>query len=132
VITAAYPVARAVGRMSLGSIAGMKVDDYDSLILYVGNLGQARAFYADTLGLPVRFEDEIIVVVGDLQGRSSCIGTTVATMSEGSFQREPRPGRHLFASTSRTPKHGMKRRDSLVCLSCGPPRWLLGAICGSC
>jgi catechol 2,3-dioxygenase-like lactoylglutathione lyase family enzyme len=42
----------------------MKVDDYDSLILFVGNLDEARAFYVDTLGLPVRFEDEIIVVVG--------------------------------------------------------------------
>ncbi len=42
----------------------MKVDDYDSLILFVGDLSKARKFYADVLGLPVRFEDEIIVVVG--------------------------------------------------------------------
>ena len=47
----------------------MKVDRYDSLILYVGDLGQAKAFYGDTLGLPVRFEDEIIVVVGGPSGQ---------------------------------------------------------------
>jgi catechol 2,3-dioxygenase-like lactoylglutathione lyase family enzyme len=47
----------------------MKVDDYDSLILYVGDLGQAKAFYTDTLGLPVGFEDEIIVVVGGPSGQ---------------------------------------------------------------
>jgi predicted enzyme related to lactoylglutathione lyase len=47
----------------------MRVDGYDSLILYVGDLGQAKAFYADTLGLPMRFEDEIIVVVGGPSGQ---------------------------------------------------------------
>ena len=58
-----------MGRTSLGSIVTMEVDDYDSLILYVGDLSQARAFYADTLGLPVRFGDEIIVVVGGPSGQ---------------------------------------------------------------
>jgi len=47
----------------------MKVDDFDSLILYVGSLTDAKAFYVDTLGLPVRFEDEIIVVIGGFSGR---------------------------------------------------------------
>lgn len=47
----------------------MKVDEYDSPILYVNDLGQARAFYADTLGIPVRFEDDIIVVVGGPSGQ---------------------------------------------------------------
>jgi len=47
----------------------MKVDDYDSLILYVGSLTEAKDFYAHTLGLPVLFEDEIIVVVGGPSGR---------------------------------------------------------------
>lgn len=47
----------------------MKVDDYDSLILYVGNLSEAKHFYAGILGLPVLFEDEIIVVVGGPSGR---------------------------------------------------------------
>ena len=47
----------------------MKVDGYDSLILYVANLDEAKAFYAGTLGLPLRFEDDIIVVVGGPSGR---------------------------------------------------------------
>lgn len=47
----------------------MKVDEYDSLILYVGDLGRAREFYVDILGLPVRFEDEIAVVVGGFPGQ---------------------------------------------------------------
>ena len=47
----------------------MHVVDFDSLILFVGNLSEARAFYVETLGLPVRFEDDIIVVVGGPSGR---------------------------------------------------------------
>src|SRR5664279_4510359 len=47
----------------------MKVDDYASLILYVGNLSEAKSFYAETLGLPVRFGDDVIVVVGGPSGR---------------------------------------------------------------
>jgi catechol 2,3-dioxygenase-like lactoylglutathione lyase family enzyme len=47
----------------------MKVDDYDSVILFVGDLGNARRFYVGTLGLPIRFEDEIIVVVGGPSGQ---------------------------------------------------------------
>ncbi len=43
----------------------MRVDTFESLILYVSNLAESRAFYADLLGLSVLFEDEIIVVVGD-------------------------------------------------------------------
>ena len=54
--------------MSLASLASMKVDDCDSLSLYVGNLSRARAFHADVLGLPIRFEGEIIVVVGGPSG----------------------------------------------------------------
>ena len=47
----------------------MKVEDFDSLILFVGNLSEARAFYVGTLGLAVRFEDDIIVVVGGPSGQ---------------------------------------------------------------
>jgi len=47
----------------------VKVDDFDSLILFVGSLDEAKAFYVDTLGLPVRFEDEVIVVVGGPSGQ---------------------------------------------------------------
>jgi catechol 2,3-dioxygenase-like lactoylglutathione lyase family enzyme len=47
----------------------MQVDGFDSLILYVGSLGEAKAFYVGVLGLPVLFEDGIIVVVGGASGR---------------------------------------------------------------
>jgi catechol 2,3-dioxygenase-like lactoylglutathione lyase family enzyme len=41
----------------------------ESLILFVSDLTKSRAFYADALGLPVLFEDEIIVVIGTPSGR---------------------------------------------------------------
>jgi catechol 2,3-dioxygenase-like lactoylglutathione lyase family enzyme len=47
----------------------MRVEDIESVILYVSDLGEARAFYGDLLGLPVLFEDEIVVVVGSASGR---------------------------------------------------------------
>lgn len=47
----------------------MKVDDYDSLILFVGDLGESKAFYTEILGLPLRFEDEVVVVIGGPSGR---------------------------------------------------------------
>ncbi len=47
----------------------MRSGGFESLILFVSNLSEARAFYVDALGLPVLFEDEIIVVVGGSAGR---------------------------------------------------------------
>jgi len=47
----------------------VNVDAFDSLILFVGSLEEARAFYVTTLGLPVLFQDEIIIVVGGPSGR---------------------------------------------------------------
>jgi lactoylglutathione lyase len=47
----------------------MHVDGLESLILFVSDLRKARAFYADGLGLPILFEDEIVVVVGGPNGR---------------------------------------------------------------
>jgi catechol 2,3-dioxygenase-like lactoylglutathione lyase family enzyme len=47
----------------------MRAEHFESLILYVADLAEARAFYVDALGLPVVFEDEVIVVVGDQRGR---------------------------------------------------------------
>ena len=47
----------------------MQVGHLESLILFVADLGEARSFYVDALGLPVLFEDEIAVVVGDQAGR---------------------------------------------------------------
>jgi catechol 2,3-dioxygenase-like lactoylglutathione lyase family enzyme len=37
---------------------------FESLILFVSDLEESRAFYAGGLGLPVVFEDDVIVVVG--------------------------------------------------------------------
>jgi lactoylglutathione lyase len=53
----------------LSNIGLMRVDGFESLILFVSDLAKARAFYVDALGLPVVFEDEIIVVVGGPTGR---------------------------------------------------------------
>jgi catechol 2,3-dioxygenase-like lactoylglutathione lyase family enzyme len=47
----------------------MQAEHLESLILFVADLGEARSFYVDALGLPVLFEDEIAVVVGDQAGR---------------------------------------------------------------
>jgi catechol 2,3-dioxygenase-like lactoylglutathione lyase family enzyme len=49
----------------------VKIEGLESLILFVSDLAEARAFYVDGLGLPVLFEDEIIivVVVGSSPGR---------------------------------------------------------------
>jgi len=40
------------------------VEGLESSILFVSDLEKARTFYVEGLGLPVRFEDDIIVVVG--------------------------------------------------------------------
>jgi catechol 2,3-dioxygenase-like lactoylglutathione lyase family enzyme len=47
----------------------MRVDGLESLILFVSDLAAAKAFYVGALGLPVLFEDEIIVVAGGQNGR---------------------------------------------------------------
>ena len=47
----------------------MRVEELESLILYVCDLAAAKAFYVGALGLPVRYEDEIIVVAGGPSGR---------------------------------------------------------------
>jgi catechol 2,3-dioxygenase-like lactoylglutathione lyase family enzyme len=47
----------------------MRTESFESLILYVSDLGAARAFYVEALGLSVLFEDAIIVVVGGPSGR---------------------------------------------------------------
>jgi len=49
--------------------AGVDTLGFESLILYVCDLEKSRAFYVDGLGLPVVFEDGIIVVVGGPAGR---------------------------------------------------------------
>jgi len=62
----------------------MRAGHLESLILYVSDLAGARAFYADALGLPVLFEDEIVVVVGTNRAGSSCTAMIGATMSGAS------------------------------------------------
>jgi lactoylglutathione lyase len=42
---------------------------FESLIVFVADLSKARSFYVDALGLPVLFEDEIVVVAGEQSGR---------------------------------------------------------------
>ena len=60
-----------VARRRFGPISFVLVDTegLESVILFVSNLAAAKAFYADGLGLPVLFEDDIIVVVGGSSGR---------------------------------------------------------------
>jgi len=53
-----------------GSILlGVDTLGFESLILFVSDLEESRAFYVDGLGLPVVFEDDVIVVVGGPAGR---------------------------------------------------------------
>jgi len=43
--------------------------ELESVILFVADLAESRSFYVEALELPVLFEDDIIVVVGDQTGR---------------------------------------------------------------
>jgi catechol 2,3-dioxygenase-like lactoylglutathione lyase family enzyme len=47
----------------------MRVEGFESVIFYVSNLKEARGFYVGFLGLPILFEDEIVVVLGGAAGR---------------------------------------------------------------
>jgi len=47
----------------------MRVGHLESLILFASDLAAAKAFYVGALGMPVLFEDEIIVVAGGQSGR---------------------------------------------------------------
>ena len=47
----------------------MRVGHLESLILFVSDLAAAKAFYVDGLGLPMLFDDQIVVVVGGESGR---------------------------------------------------------------
>lgn len=47
----------------------MRAERLESLILFVSDLAAAEAFYVGALGLPVLFEDQIIVVVEGQSGR---------------------------------------------------------------
>jgi catechol 2,3-dioxygenase-like lactoylglutathione lyase family enzyme len=47
----------------------VRVEHFESVILFVSDLAAAKAFYVGALGMPVLFEDEIIVVAGGQAGR---------------------------------------------------------------
>ncbi|MGC1463932.1 MAG: VOC family protein [Terracidiphilus sp.] len=47
----------------------MRVEGFESVIFYVSSLTEARGFYVGFLGLPILFEDEIVVVLGGNTGR---------------------------------------------------------------
>lgn len=60
---------RPAVRAPTDSVEFVQTGPLESLILFVSDLSAARAFYVETLGLPLVFEDEIIVVVGHRAGR---------------------------------------------------------------
>jgi catechol 2,3-dioxygenase-like lactoylglutathione lyase family enzyme len=47
----------------------MRVGELESILLFVSNLDSARSFYADLLGLPILFEDGIVIVLKTGSGR---------------------------------------------------------------
>jgi catechol 2,3-dioxygenase-like lactoylglutathione lyase family enzyme len=47
----------------------MRVGDLESILLFVSDLDAAKAFYVDLLGLPIIFEDAIVVVLKTGSGR---------------------------------------------------------------
>jgi catechol 2,3-dioxygenase-like lactoylglutathione lyase family enzyme len=47
----------------------VRTEGFESLILYVSDLAQSRAFYVEGLGLGLLFGDGVIAVVGDETGR---------------------------------------------------------------
>ena len=63
------PDLRSVWPCGRSYSAGVDTLGFESLILFVSDLGESRAFYAGGLGLPVVFEDDVIVVVGGSAGR---------------------------------------------------------------
>jgi len=47
----------------------VRIEGFESVILYVADLDASKAFYVGGLGMPVHFEDDVIAVVGDGSGR---------------------------------------------------------------
>jgi catechol 2,3-dioxygenase-like lactoylglutathione lyase family enzyme len=47
----------------------MRVEGFESVILYVSDFAAAKAFYVNLLGLPILFQDEIVAVLGGDTGR---------------------------------------------------------------
>jgi catechol 2,3-dioxygenase-like lactoylglutathione lyase family enzyme len=70
----------------------MRVEHLESLILFVSDLAAARAFYVGALGMPVLFEDEIIVVAGGQSGRVVLHRNDRGHDERGIFPAGPRIG----------------------------------------
>lgn len=47
----------------------MRIEEPESILLYVSDLDAAKRFYVDLLGLPIIFEDGIVVVLKTGSGR---------------------------------------------------------------
>lgn len=47
----------------------MRIEELESILLFVSDLERCKSFYADLLGLPIIFEDGIVVVLKAGSGR---------------------------------------------------------------
>jgi catechol 2,3-dioxygenase-like lactoylglutathione lyase family enzyme len=47
----------------------MRIEDLESILLFVSDLDAAKGFYVDLLGLPIIFEDGIVIVLKAGSGR---------------------------------------------------------------
>jgi catechol 2,3-dioxygenase-like lactoylglutathione lyase family enzyme len=92
-----------------------KVDDLDSLILFVSDLGEAKAFYVDTLGLPLRFEDDIIAVVGGPLGQIVLHRNDRGHDDRGAFSAGSTAGAASLRFNVSDPDEGSWRRDEPEC-----------------
>jgi predicted enzyme related to lactoylglutathione lyase len=64
----APPSYNATSRLRIPRVRGgspLQIEHLESLILFVSDLASAKTFYVDALELPILFEDEIVVVVGN-------------------------------------------------------------------
>ena len=94
----------------------MKVDGYDSLILYVGSLGDDIDLYVGTLGLPVLFEDEVLVAIGSASGRLVLHRNDRGHDERGIFPAGLTAGQHQCASTWRLRRMGDATRRGVPVL----------------
>ena len=90
--------------------AGVDTLGFESLILYVSDLEESRAFYAGGLGLPVVFEDDVIVVVGGPAGRVVLHRNDRGHDERGTFPAGNGVGGWPCGSPSRIPTSASGRR----------------------
>ncbi len=70
----------------------MRVNEFESVILYVGDLHKSKGFYTDFLGMPVLFEDPIIVVIRGANVRIVLHRNDRGHDERGVFPAGPTPG----------------------------------------